>query len=163
MKTQNNTLYIRLSKIFLSFFGVGFAPKAPGTFGSAATIPLLYLIGLYGNFTFLVIFTIILFIISVFVAEYAQQQLNVHDPGWIVIDEVLGMLVTYMFVFPTLNYIDLLIVFFVFRLFDIIKIWPASYFDKKITHGLGTIFDDVLSAVYAGLVVLVIKNYYLIN
>lgn len=147
----------------MSYFGVGYAPKAPGTFGSAATIPLLILFGLYSNLTFLVIFTLVLFIISVFVAEYAQKNLNVHDPGWIVMDEVLGMLVTYMFVFPTLDWIDLLLVFFVFRFFDIIKIWPASFFDKKITHGLGTIFDDIISAIYAGVVVFVVKNYYLIS
>lgn len=163
MKTQSNSLKIQLAKLFLSYFGVGYAPKAPGTFGSAATIPLLILFGLYSNLTFLVIFTLVLFIISVFVAEYAQKNLNVHDPGWIVMDEVLGMLVTYMFVFPTLDWIDLLLVFFVFRFFDIIKIWPASFFDKKITHGLGTIFDDIISAIYAGVVVFVVKNYYLIS
>lgn len=163
MKTQNNTIKIKSARLFLSFFGVGFVPKAPGTFGSAATLPLLYLFGLYSNIYTLAIFTFALFIASVFIAEYAQNELHVHDPGWIVMDEVLGMLVTYMFVFPSLDFIELFLVFVIFRFFDIIKIWPASYFDKKIKHGLGTIIDDVISAIYAGIVVLLVKNYYLIN
>lgn len=163
MKTQNNSFKLKSARLFLSFFGVGFAPKAPGTFGSAATLPLLYLLGLYSNLYFLIGFTFVLFIASVFIAEYAQNEMSVHDPGWIVMDEVLGMLVTYMFIFPSLNLTELLTVFIVFRFFDIIKIWPASYFDKKIKHGLGTIIDDVISAIYAGLVVLVVKNYYWIN
>tara|TARA_B100001971_G_scaffold213155_1_gene245464 strand:+ start:41924 stop:42415 length:492 start_codon:yes stop_codon:yes gene_type:complete len=163
VKTQNNTIKIKSARLFLSFFGVGFAPKAPGTFGSAATLPLLYLFGLYSNIYTLAIFTVVLFIASVFIAEYAQNELHVHDPGWIVMDEVLGMLVTYMFVFPSLDFIELFLVFVIFRFFDIIKIWPASYFDKKIKHGLGTIIDDVISAIYAGIVVLLVKNYYLIN
>ena len=154
---------LKAARLFLSFFGVGFIPFAPGTFGSAATIPLLYLIGLSQSITLLIVFTFILLIISIFTAEYAQNAMHVHDPGWIVIDEVLGMLVSYMFVFPSIKIVDLLLVFVVFRFFDIIKIWPASYFDKKIKHGLGTIVDDVLSAIYAGIVVWAVKNYYLIN
>lgn len=78
-------------------------------------------------------------------------------------DEVIGMLVTWAFVFPSTDPLDIFLVFIIFRVFDIKKIWPATYFDKQVTHGFGTIFDDVISAIYAGLVVYCIKNFYLIN
>lgn len=142
---------------------MGYAPKAPGTFGSAATIPLIYLLSLYSSFSFLIIFTIVLLIIATFSTEFIQKHQNLHDPGWIVMDEVIGMLVTWAFIFPSNEPLDLFLVFIIFRGFDIFKLWPASYFDKKIKHGFGTIFDDVLSAIYAGLVVYAIKNFYLIN
>lgn len=163
MKTQNNTIGIKISKIFLSYFGVGYAPKAPGTFGSAATIPLLLGLSYISNIWIIVALTILLLLISTYTCELVQKSMDVHDPGWIVMDEVIGMIVTWLFIFPSTKPLELFLVFIIFRAFDIFKIWPASYFDKKINHGFGTIFDDVISAIYAGLVVYVIKNFYLIN
>jgi len=163
VKTQSNTLYIKVSKIFLSFFGTGYFPKAPGTFGSAATIPLIYLISDSISLVTLIITIILLLIIATITCEFLQKELTLHDPGWIVMDEVIGMLVTWAFVFPSIKPLDLFLVFIVFRVFDIKKIWPATYFDKQVTHGFGTIFDDVISAIYAGIVVYCIKNFYLIN
>lgn len=78
-------------------------------------------------------------------------------------DEVIGMLVTWSFVFPSVNYNVLLPVLGLFRVFDIIKIWPASYFDKKIKHGFGTIVDDIISGLMAGSILWAINNYYLIS
>jgi phosphatidylglycerophosphatase A len=147
----------RLDILFLSFFGVGFAPFAPGTFGTIATLPFLYLLGNFNPPFFLFIpFLIILTIISSFIAEVVQQRLKVHDPQWIVIDEVIGMSVAWLFIgHHTIT--NLLILFVLFRFFDIIKVWPASYFDKRVTHGMGTILDDVISGIYAGIIFLVIK------
>lgn len=138
---------------FLSFFGSGFAPKAPGTFGSLATLPLIYLLAyLQARFAFVLILTVTLFIIACFVADYAQKQEDVHDPGWIVMDEVIGMLITWLFIFPKVDLVSLSLVFVLFRVFDIVKIFPANWCDKKIKNGMGTIIDDVISALYAGLV-----------
>jgi phosphatidylglycerophosphatase A len=87
-----------------------------------------------------------------------QKKYQVHDPSWIVIDEVLGILVTYALC-PLKSFLGVFILFVLFRFFDIVKVWPASYFDRM-THGAGTILDDIVSGVYAGLVALLIKNFF---
>jgi len=145
--------------LFLSFFGVGFLPKAPGTWGTLATLPFLYLLGLFNPPFFLFIpFLLILTAGSCFIAEHIQKTYEVHDPQWIVIDEVLGMSVTWLFSLK-FSLAHLLIQFVLFRFFDIVKVWPASYFDKKMHHGAGTILDDIVSGIYAGLVYLLIATF----
>lgn len=159
MKDQKNTSLL-LSKCFLSYFGSGYFPKAPGTVGSLLTIPLIIFLSYTGiGFWGLIILTALLTISSCLVAEKVQKRLGLHDPQWIVIDEVIGMLVCWSFIFPSIDWLDLTIVFIIFRFFDIIKIWPASFFDR-LEHGAGTILDDVVSGVMAGIVVLILKNYY---
>ena len=146
----------RLDILFLSFFGSGYLPVAPGTWGTLATLPFLYGIGRFNPPYFLFIpLLIIVTIISSFVAEIVQKELKLHDPQWIVIDEVLGMTTAWLFI-QTHNLLHLFILFLLFRFFDIVKFWPASYFDKKVDHGAGTILDDIVSGIYAGLTYLVI-------
>ena len=143
--------------LFLSFFGAGFLPKAPGTWGSLAITPFLYLLGTFNPPFFLFIpFLVILTILSSYIADIVQKKYNLHDPQFIVIDEVIGMFVTWLFI-PQHNLINLILCFILFRIFDIVKIWPASYFDKKVDHGAGTILDDVISGLYAGLTLLLLN------
>jgi phosphatidylglycerophosphatase A len=158
MKDQKIRLLNKLNYIFLSFFGSGYSPFAPGTMGSLATIPFIYALS-YFDITLiqLIVLTIIIFIPACIIAQKIQVRDKVHDPGWIVIDEVIGMLITWCFVFPKVDIYSISYVFIAFRFFDIFKIWPASYFDKKMTHGFATIFDDVISAVYAGLFILLVQ------
>jgi len=144
--------------LFLSWFYTGKAPKAPGTMGSLATLPLIYFLHYLNiNIYSLIALILVLYISSVVVTEKVQQKYGLHDPQWIVIDEVIGMLITWAFVM-TIDFPSLFLVFSLFRLFDIIKIWPASFFDK-IHHGFGTITDDVISAFYAGAVVKIILHF----
>lgn len=155
MKDQKNQGPSVLTTMFLSWFWSGKAPKAPGTFGSLATLPLIYLlhylqINIYG----LLALIVALYIAAVVVTEKVQQKFHLHDPQWIVIDEVIGMLITWSFVM-TVEFHTIFLVFSSFRLFDIMKIWPASYFDR-LHHGVGTITDDVISALYAGIFTLLI-------
>ena len=161
MKEQNFSIIRFISLGFLSFFGTGYFPKAPGTMGSLATIPLILGFN-YFNVSLIntLIFTAILFIIACFVADYIQKKENVQDPGWIVIDEVIGMLITWLFIFPKVDPINLFLVFVFFRFFDIVKIYPANWCDKNIKSGMGTIIDDVVSALYAGLLVWMINYFY---
>lgn len=161
MKDQKHPKLILLTRIYLSFFGSGYAKFAPGTVGSLATIPLIYLLYLFNiGFLTYVLIVVIMTILACIMAEYIQKVDKSHDPQWIVMDEVVGMLITWMFVFNQFDFYSIAATFILFRLFDIIKIWPASFFDKKITHGSGTILDDVISAIYAGLSLLLI-NYFL--
>lgn len=152
MNTEKQPSLKKPEILFLSFFGVGFAPKAPGTFGTLATLPFLYLLGLlHPPFFFFIPFLLILTAASCFIADSVQRQLNLHDPQWIVIDEVIGMSVTWLFI-STHSLSHLFLQFVLFRFFDIVKIWPASFFDQKVDHGSGTILDDVVSGIYAGIV-----------
>lgn len=150
MKVQNKFKCSNFIIAYLSYFYIGFIPKAPGTFGSLATIPLFYLFS-YLNLSFEIYVTILVgfIIFSSIVTEKLQKQQNLHDPQWIVIDEVLGMLTAWAFTYLNTDIQTIFILFVLFRFFDIVKIWPASFFDK-LTHGSGTILDDIISGVYAG-------------
>jgi phosphatidylglycerophosphatase A len=145
--------------LFLTWFYSGKFPKAPGTAGSLATLPLIFLLhylklNIYG----LIGFITLLYVVAVFVTQHVQEKFKLHDPQWIVIDEVIGMLITWSFV-RTNDLRDLFLVFLLFRIFDIIKIWPASYFDR-LHHGIGTITDDVVSGVYAGIMIMIINHFF---
>lgn len=160
MNDANRLERTRPDILFLSFFGVGFLPKAPGTWGTLATLPFLYILGRFNPpYIFFIPFIVIVTLISSFVTDSVQKKFNLHDPQFIVIDEVLGMMTAWLFI-QTHNLSHLIVLFILFRFFDIIKIWPASYFDKEVHHGAGTILDDIISGVYAGLIYLVINHFF---
>lgn len=164
MKDQNLNKIDKAALVFLSFFGTGYAPKAPGTFGSLATIPLIYLLHLCEiHFWILVLLIVCLTVVASLVAERIQSKMDIHDPGWIVIDEVIGMLVTWTFIYPSFNLMSIGALFLFFRFFDIIKIYPANVLDKKMKNGAGTIIDDVVSGLYAGVVLYTLNYFNLIN
>ena len=141
-----------LEVFFLSVGGIGFIKFAPGTFGSLATMPILFILFHFQiPYFFLAPFALLLSVGSILVAERVQKKYHLHDPGWIVVDEVCGMLVASLFI-PSFDLFYLFFLFALFRFFDIVKIWPASYFDKRVKHGAGTILDDVISGIYTGLV-----------
>ena len=156
MKDQK-TLTDKLSIIFLSFFYVGYLPKAPGTFGSIASLPLLYALSFINiNIYYFILILVISTILTCLITDSIQKKMSLHDPQWIVADEVLGMLTTWIFIYPSLSFYDSIAILILFRFFDIVKIWPASYFDKM-HHGSGTILDDIISGIYAGLALLLGK------
>lgn len=133
-------------------FGSGLAPKAPGTFGTAAAViaflpfarmaegrPLLWLLTVLG-------FTMI----AVWAADGAERHYKRHDVGNIVCDEFVGFFVA-MTAIPV-SWKSLLLGFVVFRVLDIVKIPPAKQIDRKMPGGLGVVLDDVVSGVYANVV-----------
>jgi phosphatidylglycerophosphatase A len=147
-----------LTTLFLSWFYTGKSPKAPGTVGSLATLPLIYFLHYLNiNIYTLIILIVILYTAAVIITENVQKKFHLHDPQWIVIDEVIGMLITWSFVL-SIELPILATVFISFRFFDIIKIWPASYFDR-LDHGMGTITDDVISGIYAGIFTFFIQKF----
>jgi len=151
MSNKNQLSVKNLDIFFLSVGGSGFFPWAPGTFGTLVTIPFLYALGLSGAPFFLYIpFLVIATAGACFIADYTQRKYNLHDPSWIVIDESLGMATTWLFL-QNQSIIHYIVIFALFRFFDIIKFWPATYFDKVVKHGAGTILDDIVSGIYAGL------------
>lgn len=150
------------SKILLSFFGVGFFPYAPGTVGTLAALPFAYIIGHFKipSLFFAPLLTVFTIIIC-YVTHLFQQKESLHDPGWIVIDEVLGLLFSIV-IFPLATGWWIFGHFVLFRFFDIFKPWPVSYFDKM-KHGAGVILDDIAAGILSGaclhLFYFIFKNY----
>lgn len=127
--------------------GSGLSPKAPGTMGTIAALPI-YWWGL--SYCSPLIFAMIVgisFVVGVWVSEKTSQDLGVHDHGGIVIDEWVGMWITLFLVPKTLTM--LLIAFVLFRFFDIIKPWPIKWLDQHVKGGFGIMIDDVLAGLMA--------------
>ncbi|MCE0723060.1 MULTISPECIES: phosphatidylglycerophosphatase A family protein [Legionella] len=135
---------------FIAFgFGSGLMSTAPGTWGTAAAIPL-YLLLMGTNWVVYLFITLIAFVLGVWVSEKVSQDLGVHDYKGIVWDEVVGYLLT-MFLAPK-GAIWMLWGFILFRIFDIWKPQPIGYIDQKVRGGFGIMLDDVFAAVPAWLI-----------
>lgn len=136
--------------LFLAFgFGSGLVKKAPGTMGTIAAIPV-YFLFIQFNFWIYAVLTLIATVIGVWICDVAAKKLDEHDFGGIVWDEVAGYLITMLFV-PTFSWQAMLLGFALFRVFDILKPQPIKWIDAKVTGGLGIMLDDVLAAVFAGI------------
>lgn len=129
-------------------FGSGCAPKAPGTFGTLAAIPLYLLMQPLPLWIYLLL-TAAGFALGVWVCDRAARDLGVHDHPAIVWDEVIGYFVTMIAAPPGWPWI--VVGFGLFRLFDILKPWPIRRADQRIGGGFGIMFDDLLAAGYAWL------------
>ena len=146
---RGNTLVERLG-VFVATCGyVGYAPVAPGTFGSAAGLAVFAAVRASGS-TGIEIATIVgLFAIGIWSAAVAEHHFGGVDPGPVVMDEVVGMLITLALLPVTL--IGAVVGFLIFRAFDVIKPWPSGRFEA-LPGGLGVMADDGMAAVYANLV-----------
>jgi len=144
------TLRSRLAVAFASFGYVGFAPVAPGTVGSAAAIPLFLLLRWAGSPWLEVAVCGVLVVAGAWSARLAERALGVEDPGPVVIDEVVGMLVSLLFLPGTWPVI--VAAFFAFRVFDVVKPWPAGRLED-VPGGWGVMADDVMAGVYANLTI----------
>ena len=135
-----------LERLIYTGLGLGLAPRAPGTFGTLLGLPLFWLLAdsswpLYLGAVFL------LFGLGCWAARRAELELGRHDAPEVVIDEVVGYLVT-MFLAPALPG-AMIWGFVFFRLFDILKPWPVSWADRRLSGSLGVMLDDVLAGIYA--------------
>jgi len=129
-------------------FGSGLAPKAPGTFGTLAAIPVfLLLIMLMPTPLPYAIAVIIMGLAGIYICGKTADDVGVHDHPAIVWDEFVGFFIT-MFMVPV-SWQSILVGFLLFRVFDILKPWPISFIDKKMTGGAGIMFDDVLAGIFA--------------
>ena len=141
------------TKLFVSIFYVGYIKFASGTWGSLAAIIILYPFIKFTILSFeaLIIVFIILFFISNLCINFFSNFTNSSDSKHIVIDELLGIfiiLIFYDFIFIYNDFITLILIFFLFRLFDIIKIFPANYIDKNFKNGYGVMMDDIVAGFY---------------
>jgi phosphatidylglycerophosphatase A len=136
--------------LFIATCGyVGYAPVAPGTFGSAAGLLVFYALRAVGSWWIELAAIALVFAIGVWSATLAERHFNGTDPGPVVIDEVLGMLVT-LALLPV-TFTGAVVGFLVFRVLDVIKPWPSAGFER-LPGGLGVMADDGMAAVYAHLI-----------
>lgn len=136
--------------LLATWFGVGLVPRLPGTAGSLAALPFAYVIATSVGFWGLVVASAILFAVGCLVAAIYERQSGDHDPGPVVIDEVVGQWIALL---PAAADLRLFAVaFLAFRAFDILKPWPASWFDRQVGGGVGIMADDVAAGAYAAAV-----------
>ena len=163
-----------LNTLFVTMFGLGKVPKIPGTFGSLATIVVLYLFFHIFNISsnIILIGLIIIFIYSFSAVALHIKNNENKDPKEVVIDEFIGQSIPiYLYEIshgieknPNEAIIFYGICFVLFRYFDIIKPFPVSFFDKNFKNSFGVIMDDVCAGFYVVLSLIcfmVLKNYLL--
>ncbi len=127
-------------------FGSGLAPKAPGTFGTLAAIPLYLLLSGLESWLYAVV-TLVAAIAGFWICGQSAKRLNVHDHPAIVWDEIVGYLIT-MFMLP--DSLEWVVAGFVlFRFFDILKPWPISWLDRHLKGGFGIMVDDIVAGLFS--------------
>lgn len=127
-------------------FGSGLAPKAPGTFGTLAAIPLFILLSSLSIEAYIAI-VVVLSIAGVYICEKAAKAAGVHDHPAIVWDEFIGYFIT--MILAPVTWQSIVVGFVLFRIFDIFKPWPISYLDKYVHGGFGIMIDDILAGIFA--------------
>jgi len=141
-----------LNKFFLFLatgLGVGYSPVAPGTLGTLIAIPVYYFLSNILS----PIYEITLvgfFFLAVWISENAERFCGKKDDQKIVIDEIIGFLITMLWVPRTLLFV--IIGFFLFRFFDILKPFPIRRLEKGFKGGFGVVLDDVVAGVYGNII-----------
>lgn len=146
---KNIGLKDRLLLVIATGFGSGMAPVAPGTFGSVVGALIAWPILLVHPLWCLAA-AVLLFPLGVVASAVAERHFGGKDPGAVVIDEIVGVLITVAFVpFTPLH---LAVGFALFRLFDITKPPPCRWAECRFAGGFGVMADDVMAGIYAAVV-----------
>jgi phosphatidylglycerophosphatase A len=142
-------VFDKVAIILATGFGVGYAPRAPGTFGSLIALPIGWWVSVQSfglGYKFLMAGILTAFALAII--HMAEQALRTHDDQRIVLDEVAGQFIAICWV-PNQWYL-FLGGFLLFRLFDIWKPGLIGYVDQKLPGAMGTLFDDVIAGLFAG-------------
>jgi phosphatidylglycerophosphatase A len=146
----------RLAVLISTVGYIGYFPVAPGTVGSAAGLAVYALVVAFGAAWVQAAAIAVIFIVGAWSATIAERYFGGIDPGPVVIDEVLGMLVTLAFVPVGLK--GAIVGFLVFRIFDVVKPFPAGRLER-LHGGIGVMADDAAAAVYGNVVMRLIGVY----
>jgi phosphatidylglycerophosphatase A len=142
-------LYKKFITLAATGFGSGYAPLAPGTAGTLVGIPLFLVFSALPWAVWLI--TVVAFAcLAWHVSEEAEKLFGQKDARCIVIDEIAGLQWSLFLIAPTALHVVL--GFFLFRLFDIVKPFPARLFEDRLPGGLGVVADDLAAGVYANAV-----------
>jgi phosphatidylglycerophosphatase A len=135
--------------ILATGFGVGYSSFAPGTLGTLIAIPVYFFLSAIPSPIF-EITLIAFFFLSIWISEKAEIFFGKKDDQRIVIDEMMGFLITMLWIPRTVYFI--IIGFFLFRFFDILKPFPIRHMERKLKGGFGVVLDDVAAGVYANII-----------
>jgi phosphatidylglycerophosphatase A len=139
----------------VTFFGVGLLPVGPGTWGTAAAMPFGWLFATLGGWPLLLAAGIAATIAGFIASDAYVRATGRDDPPEVVIDEVATIWLVMLAVPMTFN--GLLAAFLVFRVFDTLKPWPASWADQTVEGGVGVMLDDLFAGAYAILVLVALN------
>ena len=142
----------KISQIFSTLFFIGYVKWAPGTIGSLfSLIIIIYLHNIVNKDEFIIIFICILLMSTICIKIYSKS-VNKHDAKEIVIDEFLGiyLIIIFSYDFEIFNneFIKILLILLFFRIFDILKPFPANWIDKNLKNSYGIILDDIVAGIY---------------
>jgi phosphatidylglycerophosphatase A len=147
----------RFFLVLATGFGVGYSPVAPGTLGTLLAIPVYYFLSNISSPIYEI--TLIgFFFLSVWISENAEIFFGKKDDQRIVIDEMIGFLITMLWVPKTILFVT--IGFFLFRLFDILKPFPIRRLERGLKGGFGVVLDDVIAGVYANIILHLVGRIY---
>ncbi|MGC8771799.1 MAG: phosphatidylglycerophosphatase A family protein [Brevinematia bacterium] len=151
-----------LVKILSTAFFIGYIPFAPGSFGSVFGI-ILYIFVFQHAGQLYPPLILIFSILGIFISDYAEKKIfKMKDPKEIVIDEVIGILVSFCGVSIKADeyyFIRLIVVFLFFRLFDILKPFPIKDV-QKLPGGTGIVIDDIIAGIYASIISAIIFRFF---
>lgn len=151
------------ASLLATFFCVGKMPFTPGTWGSLPAFPIAFLVFFnagHAGYWILPILTLAIFIFGTYATHVYITKTGKHDPKEVVVDEVVGQLITIYAAAPIMGsmanhggiagYSVLFACFVLFRLYDIIKPWPICWADQSVPGAIGVMLDDVLAGIAAG-------------
>jgi len=163
LRAPNSTPQKRVKQFILFWatgFGVGYSPIAPGTLGTIIAIPVYHFLSNIVSPIYEI--TLIgFFFLSVWISENAERVFGKQDDPRIVIDEMIGFLITMLWVPKATLFI--ILGFILFRFFDILKPFPIRLIDKKLRGGFGVVLDDVMAGVYANIILHIISFYFTLS
>ena len=142
--------------IIATGFYSGYLPKAPGTWGSLVGLFLFFMLHTLSLPVYLAVVAG-LFLVGSFAAGEAEKIMDHKDPGLVVIDEIVGMLIT-MIAVPATP-LTMALGFILFRIFDIAKPFPIGFIDQRFHGGLGIMLDDVMAGIYSLVVLQVLVRF----
>ena len=152
----------KISQIFSTLFFIGYVKWAPGTLGSIfSLITIIFLHNIVNKNEFIILFICILLMATICIKIYSKS-VNKHDAKEIIIDEFLGiyLIIIFSYNFDSFNeFTKILSIFILFRIFDIIKPFPANWIDKNIQNSYGVILDDIVAAIYTIIFLLIINAF----
>lgn len=138
----------KIIKVIATGFGSGFSPFASGTAGTIVGIPLFYIFSPF-SWPIYLLTVLALSFLACYVSTEAEKIFGKKDSSFIVIDEIVGFLWAMFLIPPTIVHVAL--AFFLFRFFDIAKVFPANVCER-LPGGYGVVGDDVVAGIYANIV-----------
>ena len=152
----------KISQIFSTLFFIGHIKWAPGTIGSLASLIIIIFLHSFVNKVGFIILFICIFVLAIIFVSLYSKLINKHDAKEIVIDEFLGI---YLIMIFSYNYslfnelVKILLIFILFRIFDIAKPYPANWIHNNMKNSYGIILDDIIAGIYTIIILTIINAF----